>query len=139
MVNWADPSKPPDRIPNVPILLTNLTKYDLRCEAQLQLSDGVPTSIRVLVNEIGPNPLAKELEETKMVLGDLLQEKLTGLKIYVVSRADEPLWFVHTSAKAACDAVDRRGDTKYDWIALNDGHGLYWRAGEYIVIEHEVG
>ncbi len=99
MVNWADakPFQPPaivrtdaPVIPNVPIMLTNLTRYQLRCEGQLLFTDGVPTVIRAIVSEQGVDPVKKELDELKQVFGDVLQEKLTGRNVYSVRYYDEP-------------------------------------------------
>lgn len=100
-ISWLGPYDPPLLV----VTAKNSTGYSLLVETALQLtaltSNQSPFA-EVLINllPVGPNPLQQELDQTKAVLGDLLKEKLTGIKVYSVRRigVSEPLFHVHELA-----------------------------------------
>jgi len=113
--------------------------------------------------EYGIDTLAavlRQLDAARGVLGDLLQEKISGLKVYsvtfgvVVSQRTfpvAPLLMSHgpssgtaevlpqiwTSPQAAMESVDQRIG-KQEWVE-HDSHGRCWASGRYVISEHEIG
>jgi hypothetical protein len=146
-VNWA-----PSRPDAVGLNLVNKTRYALHVEAhKITEADGRGldrlTAIQVVVTSAPHHvdPLEKELAETKAVLGDLLQEKLVGVKVYVLhwkstAFGREPLPHAYLSVDAAKKAAANREGTTHIWVEgpSSRSHGAWWEVGPYLITEHEV-
>ncbi len=127
-----------------PVVLTNATHHALHVTAVVETNH-----ISVAINESTPGKLERELTETKAVLGDLLQEKLSGTKVYTVHQqyptedregalsGSELLHHVHLSLESAKKLVEGRTGRTHNW-EKHDSHGKVWMGNRYYIEEHEI-
>ena len=125
--------------PNVPVIVHNKSNYPLVVQAAV--ADKV---IQVSVTEYGPNPLQQALTEAKAVLGDLLLEKVVGLKVYVVKYepfedGDALLPLVHLSSASANAWVAKNRQEPGpmpNWRSNSGESQNIWMSGNYTITEH---
>ncbi len=137
-----------------PVHLNNVSrhgKYQL-VQARLERFEGAMPVVRVLISDIidAADPLVKELAETKAVLGDLLKEKLSGLKVYVLQwkypggRSRQPLGNAYTSleeAQRVAEAgVGEIPPGSKDWASSTpiEAGPRWWETGDYLITEHQI-
>ncbi len=141
IVNSAIDIKMPREQLNSVVTLHNQTRHQLHAQANAVFSDAGVAEVRVLI-QTPPgyvDPLLQELKDTQAVLGDAVQEKLAGAKVYVVSwtRAQELLPYVFTSLQAAEKMVEGREGKFITWTEHNS-HGRCWMSDRYTITELEI-
>ncbi len=128
----------------VPVIVTelkNLTRHKFQAEAVAIWADpptAGPIEIRIAITQGAGyvDPLQKELEDTRAVMGDLAQEKLVGVKVYAVSRRNL-VPYVFLTLQAAEKMVESREGKFITWTEHN-GHGRCWMSDRYTITELEI-
>lgn len=134
-ISYLGPYDPP-----LVVTAKNSTGYSLLVETALALTSNQSPFTEVLINllPVGPNPLQQELDQTKAVLGDLLKEKLTGIKVYSVRRTGVvPLFHVHLSLESAKALVHEQEGRELPW-EKHDSYRVWWASEFWVVEEHEL-
>ncbi len=134
----------------IPVIVTelkNLTRHKFQAEAVAIWADpptAGPIEIRIAITQGAGyvDPLQKELEDTRAVMGDLAQEKLVGVKVYAVARrfstaVDELVPYVFLTLQAAEKMVESREGKFITWTEHN-GHGRCWMSDRYTITELEI-
>ncbi len=132
-------------------VVNNTTLYGLHVDVVAKLVVEPRTMITVTLTQPGGDPVAKELDETKKVLGDLLQERVVGLKVYSVwyypyprQRSGAPmpeiLNTVYLTLKEAQEAAERKSphSAGHRIWGQDRGHRRWTDGSLFQITEHEI-